>query len=134
MQTCIRLGDSDAAGVVYYPRLASLAHDAYEAEMQRLGLDLAELIRSRRLGLPVIEASQRFLAPLRHGDTYRTEISCLAVGERSYRVRIAFVTAIGEAAWVEQVHCAIDPASGAACRLPEEVSAALRRLGGIAAD
>lgn len=67
-QHTIRLEDTDAAGVVYFARLLSMCHYAYEAAIAQAGIQLGQVLAQSELAIPIVEAQIRFLAPLYLGD------------------------------------------------------------------
>ncbi|MFO8040526.1 MAG: thioesterase family protein [Sodalinema sp.] len=73
-QHTIRLEDTDAAGVVYFARLLSICHYAYEAAIAQAGVNLAQLLAQGELAIPIVEAHIRFLAPLYWGDEVTIEL------------------------------------------------------------
>ncbi|NMG60479.1 acyl-CoA thioesterase, partial [Geitlerinema sp. P-1104] len=73
-QHTIHLEDTDAAGVVYFARLLSICHYAYEAAIAEAGVNLAQLLAEGDLAIPIVEAQIRFLAPLYLGDEVTIEV------------------------------------------------------------
>ncbi len=73
-QHTIRLEDTDAAGVVYFARLLSICHYAYEAAIAQAGIQLAQLLAEGELAIPIVEAQIRFLVPLYWGDEITIEV------------------------------------------------------------
>jgi 1,4-dihydroxy-2-naphthoyl-CoA hydrolase len=64
----IRFADTDAAGVVYFARLLSLCHEAYEASLQLTGIDIGEFFCPGAIAVPIVHTSADFYRPLRCGD------------------------------------------------------------------
>lgn len=135
MRWRVRLDDIDAGGVVFAARLIALAHQAYEEAMDEAGLALAAVVRDGRWALPLVRVEADFRAPLRHGDDLTLVVGLAGSSERSYRIVVRVFTAPARlAAQVEQVHVALDLASGRAEALPEALRAALARLPPLAED
>ena len=56
----VRLADTDAAGVVYFARVLSICHEAYEASLAAAGVPLASWIRKGTIALPIVHAHADF--------------------------------------------------------------------------
>jgi len=119
----VRLHDVDHAVVMFFARLFIHAHDAYEAFMGQLGLDLCAMIHSGER-LPIVHASADYFQPLRHGEQITVNLEIEALGESSFTVAYAFFAATGLLAKVRTVHVYLDPHANATASLPQ----ALRQL------
>lgn len=83
----IRFDDVDGAGIVYYPRFFHLCHAAFEDFFCAAApLSYPELIRDRRLGLPVVRLESDFKAPLLYGDTAIVDVQVEHIGTSSVRL------------------------------------------------
>lgn len=85
----VRLHDVDHAGVMFFARIFTYAHDAYESFMDSLGLDLGALIR-QGAPLPIVHAGADYLAPLRHGDDVTVMLEIEALGQTSFTLSYIF--------------------------------------------
>src|SRR3712207_6036309 len=80
----VRFGDTDPAGLVYYPRLFHYLHAAMEEFFAaRCGVSYQELIAARRLGFPTVNSRAEFLMPLVYGDVAEVEVFVSRVGRSS---------------------------------------------------
>lgn len=113
----VRLHDVDHAGVMFFARLFIHAHDAYEAFMGQLGLDLCAMIDSGER-LPVVHASADYFQPLHHGEQIAVNLEIEALGKSSFTVACAFESAAGLLAKVRTVHVYLDPHANTAASLP----------------
>jgi len=124
----IKFEDVDAAGIVFFARFVSYAHEAMEHFFATLEGGYPRLIMERRVGLPAVHLDVDFHAPARYGDTLRIETSVDRVGNRSavlrYRMRRA---GTGELV-AEIAHTVVlsDLRTIRSCDMPEDVRA--RRL------
>ncbi|MGF1537931.1 MAG: acyl-CoA thioesterase [Elainellaceae cyanobacterium] len=82
------LHDTDAAGVAYFASLLSICHEAYEASLTAAGAPLAQLLATPEVAIPIIEASARFLLPLRCGD--RCEVQLVPQGWQTHRFIVSY--------------------------------------------
>lgn len=90
----VRFGDTDPAGLVYYPVLFHYCHAAMEEFFAaRCGAPYNRLVAEDRLGFPTVKASAEFFAPLVYGDVAEVEVFVSRVGRSSvhfeYRLRRA---------------------------------------------
>ena len=74
-QRTIHFKDTDAAGVVYFANVLSMCHEAYEASLQSIGIDLNAFFRDRQRAIPIVHASVDFFQPMFCGDTYSIELT-----------------------------------------------------------
>ncbi len=114
----VRLHDVDHAGVMFFARLFVHAHDAYEAFMAHLGLDLCAMICTGER-LPVVHASADYFQPLHHGEQITVSLEIEALGETSFTVVYSLHSTAGLLARVRTVHVYLDPRINAASPLPE---------------
>ncbi|TVR12867.1 MAG: acyl-CoA thioesterase [Phormidium sp. GEM2.Bin31] len=111
-QHTIHLEDTDAAGVVYFARLLSICHYAYEAAIAQAGVSLAHLLAEGNLALPIVEAQIRFLQPLYCGDQITIEVTPKRLGESEFEVFYCLRRAEGDHRPVSQAstrHVCIHP-------------------------
>lgn len=85
-QHTIHLEDTDAAGVVYFARLLSICHYAYEAAIAQAGVELAQVLAKGELAIPIVEAQIRFFAPLCLGDEITIEVVPTTIEASQFQV------------------------------------------------
>ena len=120
----VRLHDTDRAGVVFFARLFTHAHDAYEAFMASAGLGLGAMIEAG-LRLPVAHASADYLLPLRHGEAVMVMLTIARLGQTSFTVAHEFRCGAEVRARLQTVHVFLDPRSGRPSALPQDMRARL---------
>jgi acyl-CoA thioester hydrolase len=120
----IHFGDTDPYGVVYFASYFRYCHHGIEAFLRHHGLPPHEYFRNteRGFGLPVVEASCRFLKPVRYGDELWLDVCVKHAKSKSITFEFSFydkerrdLVAKGEATIV-----AIDR-TWKACELPPEL-------------
>lgn len=116
----IRLHDVDHAGVMFFARLFVHGHDAYEAFMAALGMELGLLIEGG-LRLPIAHAGADYLQPLRHGESIVVAVEVEQLGQSSFTMAYAFRCGEELRARLRTVHVFLDTASGAPAALPESI-------------
>jgi acyl-CoA thioester hydrolase len=82
----VRWGDADPAGIVYYPNFFDwFAVGALEL-LRGWETPFGALFRQEGVGLPVIEAHGRFLAPVLYDDELELETAAAEVRTRAFRL------------------------------------------------
>ena len=92
----VRFGDTDPAGIVYYPRFFHYYHVAFEelfAERAEGASKMySHVIQERKIGLPAVRVECDYKHPLRFGDEITVELTADRIGTKSvtlrYRVRV----------------------------------------------
>ena len=80
----VRFGDTDPAGLVYYPNLFHYFHVAMEEFFAaRCGISYQRLMADERIGFPTVNVRAEFLVPLVYGDEVEVEVSVSRVGRSS---------------------------------------------------
>ena len=71
----VRFGETDPAGLVYYPVLLHYCHVAMEEFFAaRCGSTYERLMAEERLGFPTVSVRAEFLAPFVYGDEVEVEV------------------------------------------------------------
>jgi 4-hydroxybenzoyl-CoA thioesterase len=74
----VRWSDADPAGIVFYPRFFEWFDMGTEALFKSVGLAWPDAFPTYDVvGVPIVESSSRFIAPVRYGDvvTIRTRVA-----------------------------------------------------------
>ncbi len=69
----VRLQDTDATGVLYFPRQFQMAMEAFEEFLKHRGYSLRQLLESNYL-MPVVHAEGDYLAPVMVGDVLEVRL------------------------------------------------------------
>jgi len=126
----IRFQDIDAAGIIFYPRVLEMFHDAYGALLAFAGAPLPEVLRTGTWLAPVRHAEADYFKPLRFGDPVTVEIcrAHLTETEATLGYRIARQEG-GEVCVVGQVvHTFVERATFKRTPIPEGVRRALEAI------
>ncbi|MCY4484445.1 MAG: acyl-CoA thioesterase [Spirochaetaceae bacterium] len=127
----VRLHHTDAAGVIFCSRLLELAHEAYEALLDKAGLGVGRLLADGEVLLPVVAVEAEFTRPIRVGDRLQVELHLSRRGDHSYQVEYCFRDPSGRVkARAATRHVAIAAAGSGPVQLPSP----LARLADGAAD
>jgi 4-hydroxybenzoyl-CoA thioesterase len=80
----VRFGDTDPAGLVYYPNIFHYFHIALEEFFgARCGISYGRLMADERIGFPTVKTETEFFAPLVYGDEVDVEIYVSHTGNSS---------------------------------------------------
>jgi YbgC/YbaW family acyl-CoA thioester hydrolase len=124
-KTVIHFSASDAAGVVFYPRALSLAHDAVEDLINRSTLGHASWFASAEHAAPVRRVEADFMKPIHPGETMTTRTRVEKLGNTSVTFLVEFINAAGEiAASIRTTHVLVDKATGRAMPLTTAIRSA----------
>ena len=127
--TCLKLRDTDAAGVAFFASYYAMAHDAYEAFLSENGRPLNSWLD--QVHLPIVHSEADYQAPLRLADPFDIELTCLKIGERSFTMAYLFCSEGEVLASVKTVHVAVQldlNSKTKAVSLPAELIGLLRLI------
>lgn len=125
----IRLRHTDAAGVIFYPRLLEMTHEAYEVLLDALGQPLAGALDSSDPIAPIVRCEADYRRPMVLGDEVEIAISVEREGNSSYTLGYEFRDPDGEIlAQAKVTHAAIDRQDGTSVPLTEDMRLGLAAL------
>lgn len=81
----VHLSDTDAAGVVYFARLVSMCHEAYEESLVAEGVTLKSFFHDTT-AVPIVRAEINFFRPLYSGDKLLIELIPNQLSENEFEV------------------------------------------------
>ncbi len=122
----VRFGHCDPAGIVFYPRYFEMLQACVEDWFnEALGVDYAELLGPRRIGLPSVSLQADFKRVSRMGDVLEQVVAIRRIGRSSLTLTVIFSGPDGERAVFEQVLVCTDLASHRPRPFPDDVRSAL---------
>ena len=122
----IKLGDTDAAGRIYFAAAFRIAHDAYEEAMAAIGLPVTTMIEEGKVGFPVVHAEATYALPLKLGDQVFVTTRIKKVGNSSVNFLHELKTASGEIAiTIHLIHVTVSPKTGKTLKMPPAFRRAL---------
>jgi YbgC/YbaW family acyl-CoA thioester hydrolase len=122
----VRFGDSDPAGVMFYPRAIELAHAAVEDLVRQSAIGWEAWFASGDHAFPVRRAEADFFRPMRAGETVTVAARVETVGNTSVAFVVDLTSACGTAAArVRTLHVLVDKATGRPAPLTAEMRRAL---------
>jgi 4-hydroxybenzoyl-CoA thioesterase len=119
----VNFGDTDPAGLVYFPNLFHYCHIAMERFFELVcDTRYSQLIEEQHLGFPTVKIDAEFNSPLRYGDVVDVEVSVLEVGNKSLTLGYTISNSSGAAcAKVKQIVVAMDLRSHQSVAIPESI-------------
>jgi len=130
-QELVRFGHCDPAGIVFYPRyfemLNALVEDWFT---QGLGVDYAQLLGPRRVGMPSVRLVADFKRVSRMGDLLTQNIRITRLGRTSLALAISFDGSDGLRVAFEQVLVCTSLDTHQPAPFPDDLRAALERAAG----
>ena len=121
--------DVDHAGIVFYARLHTWSHIAYEEwYAAALGEPVPMMFTTRGFGTPVVSSHTEYFQPIRHGEQLKLAIHCERLGNKSFTLAFAIRDLNDEMRAVVRVpHATVKFPELKAISIPDELRAALSR-------
>ena len=94
----IHFQDTDAAGVVYFARLLSICHEAYEDALQKSGIDLRLFFGRSEIAVPITHTAADFHRPLMCGDIIIVQLTPAQLAPESFEIQYKVLQASGKLA------------------------------------
>ncbi|MGB0564742.1 MAG: acyl-CoA thioesterase [Spirulinaceae cyanobacterium] len=115
------LGDTDAAGVMYFARTLHLCHVAYEAALTAVGLPLGQLLREPELAVPITQCSAQFRRPLYCSDVVTVQVKPESLGADEFHVVYTLSSPDGNTTYAQAQtqHTCINPEQRRRSPLPD---------------
>ena len=127
-RTRVRFGETDAAGIVFYPTFFAWFDLGTHGLLRAALGELRDAHGRPKLPLPIVETGARFAAPLHYDDAIAIRSTITELGTSSLRVEHVVLRGDTETARGFEVRVLIEPAEDgriAAAPLPPEMRAAL---------
>jgi 1,4-dihydroxy-2-naphthoyl-CoA hydrolase len=120
----------DAAGIIFYPRVLEMFHDAYAAFLAAAGAPLRDVMLADTWIAPVRHAEADYFKPLRLGDVVFVQIARAHVSETETTLGYRLARAENDEVCVvgQVVHTFVDRATFKRIPIPARVRDALVRL------
>lgn len=106
-QITIGMGQADAAGVIFAPRLLELTHGVYEAFLASHGWSIRRIL-DEGWGLPLIHLEADFLQPLKLSDRVVASLATERLGDSSFTLACRYHKSGELAALTRSVHVAVE--------------------------
>ncbi|MCU0536443.1 MAG: acyl-CoA thioesterase [Hydrococcus sp. Prado102] len=121
----VRLADTDAAGVIYFARLLSICHEAYESSLETSGIQLRDSIENSSIAIPIAHCSADFLRPIFCNDKLTIHLSSQFLKQNEFEIDYLIYgqsTSLKCLAKAKTRHVCIDLATRRRNALPETMT------------
>jgi acyl-CoA thioester hydrolase len=82
----VNWGDTDMAGIIYYPNYFKWFDNGSLTLVNALGLSVIDLMREQQIGLPLLDAGCRFQKALLYNDAIRVVSTVTEVNNKTFRL------------------------------------------------
>jgi 4-hydroxybenzoyl-CoA thioesterase len=131
----IRFSDCDPAGMVFFPQyfvmLNALVEDWFTLG---LGVNYANLLGPRRIGLPTVALQSEFRTPCRMGDVVEFRLQLERMGGRSLTLRVDCMHGPTCCVQIRQVLVSTSFTNDRAIEVPQDVREAIARWQSFTGD
>lgn len=127
-ETCVRLHDTDAAGLLFFANQFTMAHDCYETFLYDNGLSFLTILAERDYLLAIVHAEADFTETLAVGQPLVIEMKADRIGNTSFTLTYRVLSDETVVGTVATVHVCVDVESGRKRALPDELVEILEEL------
>lgn len=120
-QRVIYLGDTDAAGVMYFAKLLEICHEAYENWLIQTGINFRDLVSNSVVAIPIVHAEIDFLRPVYCSDELLIEITTAQTSPESFTVSYSIFKTQELVGKAMTKHVAINPVTRRRNPLPSKI-------------
>lgn len=82
----VYLGDTDAAGVVYFAKGLEMCHEAYEESLAAAKIEIRQMLSEGKFALPITHAEIDFLKPLLCGDLIQIQLQSHPINKSEFEI------------------------------------------------
>jgi len=82
----VYLGDTDAAGVVYFASGMQMCHEAYEESLAKAGISLGEMLIARKIALPIVHGAINFFNPIFCSDKLQIDLVAEQIKDSEFTI------------------------------------------------
>ena len=124
----VNFGDTDPAGLVYFPNIFHFCHIAMERFFQEVcGVSYSKLTGEQHVGFPTARINGEFTIPLRYGDEVEITMTISKVGTKSISLSYKVTNSEGlPCAQVSQVIVAMDLSNHSSIPIPDSIRRSLQ--------
>ena len=119
----VNFGDTDPAGLVYFPNIFHYCHIAMERFFQEVcGVSYSKLTGEQHVGFPTVRIDGEFMIPLRYGDEIEITMTVSKVGTKSISLSYKVTNSEGlSCADISQVIVAMDLSNHSSIPIPGSI-------------
>ena len=115
----VRLSHTDAAGVIFYPKIFEMEQELFERWLELGGFRVRDMLSGQLAPTPIVHCEADYRLPVRVGDKLTAQLAGVDVGRSGYTLQWSFARETEPAMSVRVKRVAIDPRAGESIDLPE---------------
>lgn len=123
----VRMHDTDMAGILYFPRMFRLAHDALEDFLAEIGLNYDFLFRRSDFTFVIVHAESDYLLPLLVSEQVSVHLTIAHIGTTSFAIKYRVYRGETLVGVVKTVHVSLESISRKKIPIPEEFRKSLQK-------
>ncbi|UOE92697.1 thioesterase family protein [Alkalihalobacillus sp. LMS39] len=129
-QVHVKFGDTDGAGIVFYPNYYRWMDEATHHFLTTIGFSTAQLIMVGKVGMPIVEAKCQFRAPLLFDDIVTVNSMIVELKEKVFTIEHTFLKEKKEVATGYEIRawCDLSGERPKAIAIPKELLEAVNTL------
>ncbi len=120
----VYLGDTDAAGVVYFAGVMNICHEAYEESLAEVGINLQQFLTNSTVALPIVHAEVDFFQPMFCGDRLLVKMFCKQLSSYKFAIDYQIFSAKASTRLLAKgntIHVCINSQTRTKVDLPESI-------------
>lgn len=121
----IYLSDTDAAGVIYFANALNICHEAYEAWLVEIGINLRKMLTEKTIAIPIVHADIDFLRPIFYGDQLQINLEFKLIQDTEFMINYQIFKQESldkPLAIAKTKHVCINPKTRSRTNLPEIIT------------
>jgi 1,4-dihydroxy-2-naphthoyl-CoA hydrolase len=124
----VRFQETDAAGVVYFANVLTICHEAYEASLMAVGINLKEFFGGSKIAVPIVHADVDFFRPMYCGDRLSIQLTPSEMSDSEFEIfsEICLVDQTRPTCKAHTRHVCIDPEARSRHPLPSDLNSWLQ--------
>jgi 1,4-dihydroxy-2-naphthoyl-CoA hydrolase len=118
-KNCVRMHDTDMAGILYFPRQFRFAHDALEDFVTSYGFDFNTVFNKLSFVFVICHAEADYYHPLKVGDSLDIQLTISHIGTTSFTVASSIFCKETLVGTTKTVHVVLDSKERKKIPIPE---------------
>ena len=125
----VRLYHTDAAGILYYSHIYTLAHDAYEEMLRKIGVSVPYILNESDFMLPFVHSEADYKDTITVGMELDINLKVERIGNTAFTLTYHFLNKKGtEVAYVKTASVSVDKKTLRKIPLPDKLRVGLQKV------
>ncbi|MEY5032344.1 MAG: hypothetical protein RL354_1375, partial [Planctomycetota bacterium] len=87
----VRLPHTDAAGVLFYPKIFEIEEELFERWLELGGFSVRAMLDGRLAPTPIVHCEADYRRPVRVGDRMTVRLAAIEIGRSGYSLQWSFL-------------------------------------------